>query len=189
MQIEIPSFSTKERNPLNAESINGNVIAVLELPEGNVIRGGVAVGREMHAVAIVDYGPGALAEGGVAVVPKMPRMGEYATGMQRMHGNTEDSERFGIVAYNYTPSDHMSSYASIPVDEAVTVGRNDQELNRRLGLNDRFDATDALSLQHVTLQIHNEGYLSIVDHSENGTILVHAGNVITDKTATGSIGQ
>lgn len=140
---------------LRAFSVNGSILAIVELPPKEA----TAAPRKL---GVIDFGEEAAeAKDPVVCIPTTP-------------GKTWDvgeiQARFGLVGLNYKPADLVAAYAPIPEENGVVIGRSEEgKWNHQLGLSQARDLNPHLSQQHATISVSPEAVVQITDHSTNGT--------------------
>ncbi|RWZ79639.1 MAG: FHA domain-containing protein [Candidatus Chaera renei] len=138
--------------------VNGDILAVLKLPTY----------RQDHLttldIGVVDFGAKASGCMFMRYDTPLPTLGQLPQG-----------DRYALVGLNYTCGEHLSLW--VPLTEAgVVLGRNDEYANYRLGIvNGRLESPHSMiSRRHVTVRPSKDGFITVKDHSTNGTIVARA---------------
>ncbi len=141
---------TKEQT-IQQHGVQGTLLAKIILPEESE-------GSRGKEVGIVDFG-----EFSEADAPAI-----YHVEGKPMNVFGKAQSRYGLVALNYTPVDHIRAY--YPLHEGTTVfGRRPGHLSHDLGLDQTEPGNTAISRDHLTITVTLDGTISLRDHSTNGT--------------------
>jgi hypothetical protein len=139
--------------------INAAVLAELTLPTPN----SKGEPKKLH---LLDFGED-IPEQGKAVY-YLPDIGDTSH-------IAVSKTRFALKPVNYTPDTHLVGLCELPVGR-TTIGRERTDhAGYWLGLSDCIgpsahnDANSALSRQHFTIEVTEQGSLTLEDHSTNGT--------------------
>ncbi|MCA9337361.1 FHA domain-containing protein [Candidatus Saccharibacteria bacterium] len=135
---------------------NGDVVALFELPGTEE--------EPAKQIALMDFGE---------IDPNDPPSLLYYKGKPMTHIFGRVQSRYGLVAHNYSPSDHMRAYVPLEIGQPANVGRK-TELSHDLGLDENERGTEAISRNHFSIQIGEDGEATIDDHSKNGTRVTFA---------------
>lgn len=129
---------------------NGDVVALFELPGTEE--------EPAKQIALMDFGE---------IDPNNPPSLLYYKGkpMTPIFGRVQS--RYGLVAHNYSPSDHMRAYTPVEMGQSVDVGRG-TSVAHELGLDEVERGTEAISRNHFTVILDAKG-AQITDHSKNHT--------------------
>ncbi|MCA9324843.1 FHA domain-containing protein [Candidatus Saccharibacteria bacterium] len=140
---------------------NGDIIATFALPDDPKEPSEYA-----KEIAVIDFG--------ADVDETHPATVYLVDGKEAPH-IARAKTRYGLMPISYSAT-HILSYLPLPHDGKPLVigkGRIDPKsdiANHRLGITDGSKGVDAISRQHLTLQLQDES-LTITDHSTNGTML------------------
>lgn len=143
-------FDSVTGNQYDIPDINGHVLAVLEMPTpASVANSGVN-----KQIAFVDFGEQCEQPGAQVEVCARP---DLTSAMRRMIGFTAPGKRYGLLAYNYTPQDHLSSYVPVDIGEPAILGA---DLRRRenfsLGLTEIAN-DNVMEDRHVGVALTGKG--------------------------------
>lgn len=167
----VPPYETRSNNPLNREGgANGNVLAVVGLPEGQQSTGEWT----RREVAIVDFGPEAETR------PVAAYRYQDQRGLSVNIGQTARGCRYGLTAYNYEVDGLVITYVPLEPGKPVVLGRNTQSSGEYassvLGL--KTGAPDLARIADEQVTITAEGnHILVDDHSQYGTQIAVIGDI------------
>ncbi len=138
--------------------ITGAAIALLELPAD--------IMGKRRQIAIIDHGPITTSIHDRDTIMTMDGKPMQAAGII--------TQRYALAGLNYHPETHMFPYKPLFDGKQTMVGRAvDSDAGYFLGLHD----VTSVSRSHFTIGINtSENYVSVEDHSTNGTRIIIAGS-------------
>jgi hypothetical protein len=147
--------------------INADILAVIKLPKtGEGQQKGILDGSKQ--IAVVDHGE--------FTEENRPYLWYYTGGGEQDSSEPKPAKllgqatsRFGLLALNYVPKDHLHTY--VPLDRGeVQIGREGRD-SYRLGLTEEHAGNDAISSSHFSVVRDSDDRISIIDHSRLGTFV------------------
>lgn len=152
IELEPGSVLIPKAEALEQKGINGDILALIGLPAG-------LDGRLVKELALIDFGNEFESN------PRVPTT--VVKGQDFGHIMGYVRSRYGLMAFNYKPDDHLGSYVPLLEPETV-VGREINHVDHLLGLKDGSIGVDSISRRHFTVAIEGD-QVTVIDHSTNGT--------------------
>lgn len=144
---------------------NGRLIAAIDLPGT-----GEEPAKQLALLDFGDFDP-----------DNAPSFLYYDGKPVKLFGRVKS--RYGIAANNYTPDNHMLAYSPLEKGVPTDVGRQ-TDVAYELGLGSDERGNEAISRNHFTVTVSEQGEVTIVDHSKNHTRVTYEESPVTSETLT-----